>query len=280
VNTKPPIRPVGFRDRDLATNLVCAATAVQMLVAGLTAIYFYDLRRYDWTTQITTGDAAFDLMGDFLESTFPLESLPMDDDERFMEFLEKRVQVERLIGWMFYGNLAVGWAELFCFAFWQYRMRRNVAALGSVGLRHSAVLGVAWWFVPFAAMCLPVLVVQEIWRASDPSVPPGDGRSWRMKRSSFLIGTWWSVLLLTKLLYWFTGFMLVLNLITIFSPITLQAIALSGTVVAGILQIDLVRRLVGRQASLFQRRMRAVEKAEAAGEPTVPAAESPAAAPT
>jgi hypothetical protein len=158
--TKPPIRPVGFRNRDLAAILVYAATVIQMLVAGLTAIYFYDLRRYDWTTQVTTGDAAFDLMGDFLESTFPLESLPR---------------------------------------------------------------------------------------------------------------AWWSVLLLTKLLYWFTAFMLVLNLIPIFSPITLQAIALSGTVVAGILQIDLIRRLIRRQASLFQRRMRAVEKAEAAGEPIMPA---------
>jgi hypothetical protein len=137
-------------------------------------------------------------------------------------------------------------------------------------------MGVVWWFVPVAVLFMPVLAVQEIWRASDPSVPPGDGRIWRNKRSSFLVGAWWSVLVLTKVLYWFTAFMLVGNLITVFSPITLQAIALSGTVVAGGLQIELIRRLARRQSNLFQRRTRAADKAEAAGEPTVPAIELPA----
>jgi len=272
---RPPIRPVGFQARLLSTNLLYAATAVQILVAGLTALYFYDLRRFDWTTQVTAGDAVFDLAGDFVESAFPVDHLPIDDDQRFVEFLAKRIQLERLIGWMFYGNLLVGFAELGCFIFWQLQVRRNALALGSVELRNSPVSVVVWWFVPMAVLVIPFLVAQELWRVSDPSVPPGDGRVWRTKRPSFLIGAWWSVLVLTKLLYWFTAFMLILNLITIFSPVTLQAIALTGTVIAGFLQIEYIRRQVRRQASLFQRRMRAVEKASAAGEPTIPAAEAP-----
>jgi len=271
---RPPIRPVGFVNPRTVTVIAIVVTSLQILAAGLSGWYFLDLRRYDVTTRMTAGDSLFDLTTAFLGDPWVDEDDA--DDPTLGVFWKKWKQAERLVEPLFYGNLAIAWIELICLCVWQYRVRQNAAALGSVDLRRSAVMGVVWWIVPYASMVLPFIAVQEIWRASDPSVPPGDGRAWRVKPGSPLIAGWWGALVLTKVLYWFTAIMLMLSMITVVSPITLLVISLAGTVVAGLLQLELIRRLSKRQEALYARRMRAVEKAEAAGEPTVQAAAAPA----
>lgn len=72
---------------------------------------------------------------------------------------------------------------------WQYRAHANLAALGSVGMRHTPGWTVGWWFIPIADLWMPLVVMRELWRASDPVAGPTD---WTSSRGSPLIGWWWA----------------------------------------------------------------------------------------
>jgi hypothetical protein len=54
-------------------------------------------------------------------------------------------------------------------AMWLHRAAANLPALGGSELRFTPGWAVGWWFVPLANLVLPVLIMTEIWRASDPS---------------------------------------------------------------------------------------------------------------
>lgn len=77
------------------------------------------------------------------------------------------------------------------FCCWIGLAHRYLKRLGAGGLRYSPVWAVASLFIPVLGLIVPVLVVQEIWRASDPHVPPGKPTEWKSTRSSVLVYFWW-----------------------------------------------------------------------------------------
>lgn len=71
---------------------------------------------------------------------------------------------------------------------WIYRSARNLLALGIQGMRFSPGWSVGWFFIPFANLIVPPMVLIEIWKASNPSARPDN---WRRGSLNFFIPLWW-----------------------------------------------------------------------------------------
>lgn len=78
------------------------------------------------------------------------------------------------------------------FAMWLHRAAMNLPALGAGQLRFGPGSAVGWWFVPLANLVVPLLVMVEVWRASDPRAGATD----RAARSKLPVGVaipfWWA----------------------------------------------------------------------------------------
>lgn len=75
----------------------------------------------------------------------------------------------------FYGPLlvymAVNTAVAVAFLIWLWRIASNVPALGIGRLRWAKGWTIGGWFIPFANLVIPFLVMADLWRASDPDAP-------------------------------------------------------------------------------------------------------------
>lgn len=76
---------------------------------------------------------------------------------------------------------------------WTWRASSNNAALGRDHPRLGSPWAIAGWLIPLANAVLPVLVMQDLWRGSDPTTLRGDMR-WRIGARSALVGWWWGCL--------------------------------------------------------------------------------------
>ena len=83
---------------------------------------------------------------------------------------------------------------------WMYRQAANLRKLGRPGQTWAPGWGIAAWFVPPCFVyAVPWLMFKELWRGSDPSVPPGDP-SWKQRPAPALITVWWVLYGLVPLL--------------------------------------------------------------------------------
>jgi hypothetical protein len=134
------------------------------------------------------------------------------------------------------------------FIIWMWRVAKNNEALGRLNPRFGPGWAIGGWFIPFANLVIPVLMMQDLWRGSDPSVPRGD-MNWRSARGSGLIGWWWG--------FWIVSVVRVFagtegsdskhSLSDVKRSNQIGLVALVGHVVAAVLAIRLVRRLTARQ---------------------------------
>jgi Domain of unknown function (DUF4328) len=95
-----------------------------------------------------------------------------------------------------YGLVAIAIAILFII--WTWRAAKNNEALGRDLPRLSASWAIAGWLIPLANFVIPVLVIQDLWRGSNVSIPRGDMR-WRIADRSALVGWWWASWILSFL---------------------------------------------------------------------------------
>lgn len=73
---------------------------------------------------------------------------------------------------------------------WMFRIATNHRTLGRTGF-WSPGWAVAGWFLPPGFLfVIPFLVLRQLWRASDPSVPVGDER-WRDGPVAPVVPAWW-----------------------------------------------------------------------------------------
>lgn len=77
---------------------------------------------------------------------------------------------------------------------WQWRVAKNVQGFGTGSLSFAPGWSIGAWFIPCASIILPVLVVQDIWRASQAQVPYGGKR-----KASTLVTVWWVFTMLGSL---------------------------------------------------------------------------------
>jgi hypothetical protein len=83
----------------------------------------------------------------------------------------------------------VGLATFVLLIIWLYRAAKNNEALG----RQNPRLGPGWaiggWFIPIAWWVIPFIVLDDVWRGSDPAIPRGDP-NWRRSSTMGAIWAW------------------------------------------------------------------------------------------
>jgi Domain of unknown function (DUF4328)/Domain of unknown function (DUF4190)/Protein of unknown function (DUF2510) len=141
------------------------------------------------------------------------------------------------------------------FLIWLWKSAHNAAALGRTGARYSPGWSVGGWFIPFGNLFIPVVLTQDLWRASDPATQPGT--DWRDGPRSGLIGWWWAGMIACALLGYTSSSgsqsHADLSVSTVRNDARI-AVAI-GLVWAGaaVLSILITRRITERQQVLFER---------------------------
>ena len=79
---------------------------------------------------------------------------------------------------------------------WFHRAYRNLPALGASGIRFRPGWAIGGWFVPILGLWRPKQIANDIWRASDPDRPTGQGMGWQEAAVPTLLGLWWAAFLL------------------------------------------------------------------------------------
>lgn len=135
---------------------------------------------------------------------------------------------------------------------WQWRCAKNAIALGRVQPRLGPGWSIGGWFIPFANFVLPILVMQDLWRASTVDTYPGV--EWRRRKGTALIGWWWGVLIVAGFTYGANPTEENATVSDLQSTANLRvfgvAMLLVSIVLAMLVVIKLTRRFDNRQADL------------------------------
>jgi Protein kinase domain/Domain of unknown function (DUF4328) len=142
---------------------------------------------------------------------------------------------------------------------WFRRAYLNLPALGARRLRFRPWWAVGAWLVPVFSLFRPKQVLNDIWRASDPGLPPEQGDTWRRRPVAELLGWWWLSFLASVFVRSITteavhaaADLMLLGLLPEqferFQPSAgMQVLADLLTVLCGLLALRVVRRTTARQ---------------------------------
>jgi hypothetical protein len=142
---------------------------------------------------------------------------------------------------------------------WFRRAYLNLPALGARRLRYRPWWAVGAWLVPVFSLFRPKQVLNDIWRASDPDLPPDQADTWRRRPVAELLGWWWLAFLASVLVRSITteavhaaADLMLLGLLPErfdrFQPSAgMQVAADLLTVLCGLLALRVVRRTTARQ---------------------------------
>jgi hypothetical protein len=83
------------------------------------------------------------------------------------------------------------------FVIWFRRAYQNLLAMGTESLRFEAGWTVWGWFVPFLNLVRPKQLMDDIWRATDPTLPEQPGDAWKKRPVALLVHLWWATFLLS-----------------------------------------------------------------------------------
>jgi serine/threonine protein kinase len=142
---------------------------------------------------------------------------------------------------------------------WNRRAYLNLPALGARRLRYRPWWAIGAWLVPVFSLFRPKQLLNDVWRASDPDLPPDQADGWRGRPVAELLGWWWLAFLASVLVRSVTteavhaaaDFMLLGLLperLDRFQPSAgMQIAADLLAVLTGLLALRLVRRTSARQ---------------------------------
>jgi serine/threonine-protein kinase len=145
------------------------------------------------------------------------------------------------------------------FLAWFRRAYANLPSLGARGLRYARWWALGAWVLPVFSLFRPKQLLNDIWRASDPALPPGMGDDWRRRPVRPLLGWWWTVFLASILVRSVTteavhaaASVMTLGLLPsqldrFQASADMQVLADLLTVLAGLLAVRVVRRTTARQ---------------------------------
>ena len=163
--------------------------------------------------------------------------------------------------YLWIGAVQAGWF-LVTAGLWMAWFRRaylNLPALGARRLRFRRWWAVGAWLLPVFSLFRPKQVLNDIWRASDPELPPDQAATWRGRPVAELLGWWWlafvaSILvrsITTSAVHAAADFMLLGLLPERFDRFQasagMQVVADLLTVLCGLLALRVVRRTTARQ---------------------------------
>jgi Protein kinase domain/Domain of unknown function (DUF4328) len=145
------------------------------------------------------------------------------------------------------------------FLAWFRRAYTNLAPLGARRLRYGRWWTVGAWLLPVFSLFRPKQLLNDIWRASNPDLPPDMGDRWRHRPVSPLLGWWWMTFLASILVRSVTteavhaaASVMTLGLLPsqldrFQASADVQVLAELLTVLAGLLALRVVRRTTLRQ---------------------------------
>ena len=93
----------------------------------------------------------------------------------------------------------VGITTIVLFLVWFSRAYKNLPALGIRRLRFTAGWAVGAWFVPFLNLVRPKTITNDLWRTSDPDLPPEPTAAWRDRPVSGIVH-WWGAIYLFSII--------------------------------------------------------------------------------
>jgi len=76
---------------------------------------------------------------------------------------------------------------------WFSRAYRNLPRLGVAELRYRPGWATGAWFVPFLNLFRPKQIANDLWRGSDPDLPPEAGELWRAGSVPAVFAWWWAL---------------------------------------------------------------------------------------
>jgi hypothetical protein len=149
----------------------------------------------------------------------------------------------------------LSFAILVLIIIWTFRAAKNNEALGRQHPRLKPGWGIAGWLIPLANAVIPVLVLQDLWRGSDPTTRR-DAGSWRANAGSALIGWYWTFLLISVVRNGLGRSRASLfvddQLRGLRTHDTIAVVGLLAAIVAAVLGIQVVRRIAARQAECLR----------------------------
>lgn len=148
---------------------------------------------------------------------------------------------------VFYLLLYLITALFFCL--WIYRAHKNLPSLNAGDLKYTPGWAVGGFFVPIWNLFRPYQVMQEIWKASDPSVNTYDKLAWKQAPASYFVRFWWALWIIEHFIGRF-GFRLAFYSNTIEELLTLSwmtLIASSIDILAALLAIIVIQSIAKRQ---------------------------------
>jgi hypothetical protein len=132
---------------------------------------------------------------------------------------------------------------------WLYRAAKNNEALGRQNPRLTAGWAIGGWFIPIAWWVIPFIIMDDVWRGSDPSIPRGDP-SWRRTKTLPAIWAW----LVTAVLLSIPNFIASLGGDVdrtepekVRRDDILRIVATAGGIIAAVFAIIAIRRIAARQ---------------------------------
>jgi hypothetical protein len=93
------------------------------------------------------------------------------------------------------------------FLLWLFRASENLPSLGTRNPSYTPAWAVGWWFVPFANLVFPKLVVDEVWQRSDTDAPPDHSGGVHRPKIPISQHLWWGCLV-TMVTFWLLAFVL------------------------------------------------------------------------
>ena len=203
---------------------------------------------------VTVAVSAFTAVAFFNRAIVATDMIDFDFSRGLSEAfdLQQRADdADSLVGVAFFLTLTVTLTIGVLLLIWMWRVAKNRDLAGRTDAKWGPGWTIGGWFIPLASLVIPVLVMQELWRGSDPSQPRA-GNLWRQAKGSALVGWWWVAYLVMTLRFVSGG-----DATTESELRRLRATdAVAGfgslaAVAAAILLIFVVRRITRRQEALF-----------------------------
>ena len=111
-----------------------------------------------------------------------------------IEFVQQAQNADDTVQAAGLATLVVFVVTFIVFIVWQWRCAKNAEVVGRYVGKWSPGWSIGGWFIPFANFVIPILVLQDLWRASDPNAEPVQHTR---PRGSGLLTAWWVVFLVS-----------------------------------------------------------------------------------
>jgi uncharacterized protein DUF4328 len=136
------------------------------------------------------------------------------------------------------------------FIAWFHRAYGNLPALGVSNPRRGRGWAIGAWFIPIANLFIPKQLANDIWRAGDPELRPGD-QAWQSRPVAAILHWWWALYLVSGVVANLSGRRIedAANLADLRAAIILNAVAQAIGIASAVAAIVVVKRATARQES-------------------------------